>query len=101
MIELLEKTLLAGMGALTLTQQKAEELVSELKTRLDLSEDKGRELLDRLQKSAKDNQKKLEEMAQEEVRKACERIGVVTADELKALQKKVAKLEKELKTLKG
>lgn len=101
MIELLEKTLLAGMGALTLTQQKAEELVSELKTRLDLSEEKGRELLDRLQKAAKDNQKKLEEMAQEEVRQACERIGVVTADELKALEKKVAKLEKEIKALKG
>jgi len=101
MIELLEKTLLAGMGALTLTQQKVEELVGEFKSHLNLSEEKGRELLDKLQKTAKENQKKLEDMAQEEVRKACDRAGVATHDDLKALQKKITKLEKELKALKG
>jgi len=101
MIELFEKTLLAGMGALSLTQQKAEELVDELKSRLDLSEDKGRELLERLQNMAKENQKKLEDLAQEEVRKACDRIGVATDEDLKALTKKIQKLEKELKALKG
>jgi len=101
MIELLEKTLLAGMGALSLTQQKAEELVDEMKSRLDLNEEKGRELLDKLQSMAKDNQKKLEDLAQEEVRKACERIGVATDEDVKALTKKIHKLEKELKALKG
>jgi len=101
MIELFEKTLLAGMGALTLTQQKAEELVDELKSRLDMSEEKGRELLDRLQQTAKESQKKLEDAAQQEVRKACERVGVATSEELKTLQKKVQKLEKELKAIKG
>lgn len=101
MIELFEKTLLAGMGAITLTQQKAEELVGELKSRLDLSEEKGRELLERLQKTAQENQKKLEESAQEEVRKACSRVGVATDEDLKALEKKINKLEKQLKALKG
>ena len=101
MIELFEKTLLAGMGALSLTQQKAEELVDEMKSRLDLSEEKGRELLDKLQSMAKDNQKKLEELAQEEVRKACDRVGVATDEDLKTLTKKINKLEKELKALKG
>lgn len=101
MIELLEKTMLAGMGALSLTQQKAEELVNDLKQRLDLSEEKGRELLDHLQKTAKESQKKLEETAQEEVRKACDRVGVATNEDLKKLQTKINKLEKELKALKG
>jgi len=101
MIELFEKTLLAGMGALTLTQQKAEELIGEMKSRLDMSEEKGRELLDHLQQTAKENQKKLEEAAQEEVRKACERVGMATSEDIKALQKKIHKLEKELKALKG
>ena len=100
MIELFEKTLMAGVGALSLTQQKAEELVNEMKDRLDLSEEKGRELLDRLQKTAQDNQKRLEQMAQDEVRKACARVGVVTDKDIKSLQSKVRKLEKELKELK-
>jgi polyhydroxyalkanoate synthesis regulator phasin len=100
MIELFEKTLMAGVGALSLTQQKTEELVGEMKSRLDLSEEKGRELLDRLQKTAQDNQKKLEKMAQDEVQKACARIGVVTDKDIKSLQSKIRKLEKELKELK-
>ena len=101
MIELFEKTMLAGMGALSLTQQKAEELVEELKSRLDVSEEKGRELIQRLQKTAEENQKRLEDLAQEEVRKACSRIGMVTEKDLKGLKSKISKLEKEIKALKG
>jgi len=101
MIELIEKTMLAGMGALSLTQQKAEELVKEMKERLDLSEEKGREWIDHLQKTAAENQKKLEAVAQEEVRKACDRVGVATDEDLKKLKSKINKLEKEVKALKG
>jgi hypothetical protein len=43
MIEMIEKTLLAGIGALSLTQKKAEELIDELQKQFNLSEDKGRE----------------------------------------------------------
>lgn len=100
MIELIEKTLLAGVGALSLTQKKAEELAEELKEKLNLSEEKGRDLLDKLQGAAKENQEKLMSLAQEEVAAACERIGVVTQEEFAKLQKKVAALEKKLKDLK-
>lgn len=100
MIELFEKTLMAGVGALSLTQQKTEELINEMKERLDLSEEKGRELLDRLQKTAQDNQKKLEKLAQDEVQKAFARVGVVTDKDIKSLQSKIRKLEKEIKELK-
>ena len=77
MIELLEKTLLAGIGALSLTQKKAEELVDELQKQFNLSEDKGRELFAKLQETAKENQSRLEDLAREEVRKASERLGLV------------------------
>jgi len=96
MLELVEKTLLAGIGTLALTQKKAEELIDDLKERLNLSEEEGKKLLEKLQTSVKENQNKLEELAQEEVKKACARIGVVTQDEFEKLQKKVAALEKKL-----
>ncbi len=97
MLEIVEKTLLAGIGALSLTQKKTEDLLDELKERLNLSEEEGKSLLEKLQKTAKDNQKKLEDLAGEEVKKACERIGVVTEEEFTKLQKKVDLLEKQLK----
>jgi polyhydroxyalkanoate synthesis regulator phasin len=99
MIELLEKTLLAGMGALSLSQKKAEELIQELKQRFNVSEEEGKALLARLQEGARENQQKLEELAREEVRLACERMGVVTREDFDKLAKKVAHLEKQLKAL--
>lgn len=99
MLEIVEKTLLAGIGALALSQKKAEELIEDLKERMNLSEEEGKNLLEKLKSAAKENQQKLEDMAQAEVQKACERIGVVTSDDFEKLKKKVAQLEKQLKNL--
>lgn len=97
MLEIIEKTLLAGIGVVSLTQKKAEELIDDLKEKLNLSEDEGKKLLEKLQDAAKENQRKLEEMAREEVKKACERVGVVTEEDFAELKKKVAAMEKQLK----
>ena len=98
MLEIVEKTLLTGIGAMALTQKKAEELIDDLKKRMNLTEDEGKNLLEKLRSAAKDNQKKLEEMAQDEITKACERVGVVTSEDFIKLQHKVEQLEKQLKT---
>ncbi|MCK4503742.1 MAG: phasin family protein [Desulfuromonadales bacterium] len=97
MIEIVEKTLLTGIGAMALTQKKAEELVDDLKKRMNLSEDEGKNLLDKLRNTATENQKKLAELAQDEVKKACDRVGIVTTEEFEKLQAKVKQLEKQLK----
>lgn len=97
MIDFLEKTMLAGFGALSLTQKKSEELLKEIRERIDLSEEEGKQLLARLQESAKENQKKLEDLAREEIQKAASRVGFVTREDHDTLVKKVARLEKQLK----
>lgn len=97
MIEIIEKTLMVGVGALSLSQKKGEELLTELKERLNVSEEEGKSLLNRLQTYAEENQKKLADMAQEEVKKAYERAGLVSKEDFVKLQKKVAQLEKQLK----
>jgi polyhydroxyalkanoate synthesis regulator phasin len=97
MIELLEKSILTAVGAMTLTQQKTEELLGELREKLNVSEDEGKAFLKKIQEAAAQNQEKLQEQAREEVKKACERMGVVTADEFGKLKKKVTQLEKKLK----
>ena len=97
MIELLEKTVLTAVGAMTLTQKKAEELVQELREKLDISEEEGKAFLQKVQEAANKNREKMQEQAREEVKKACERMGVVTTDEFDRLKKKVASLERKLK----
>ena len=99
MIELVEKTLLTAVGAMTLSQQKAEELLSELRKKLDISEEEGKNLLKKIQETAEKNQQELESLAHEEVKKACARLGVVTTDEFDKLKRKVSQLEKKLKEL--
>lgn len=96
MIELIEKAMLAGMGVVSLSQKKAEELVQDLKQRFNVSEEEGKALFEKIQGTAKESQKKLEELALEEVKKACERLGVVPVDEFEKLKKKVHALEKKL-----
>jgi polyhydroxyalkanoate synthesis regulator phasin len=97
MTNLLEKTLLTALGAATLSQKKAEELLQELRQKFNVSEEEGRAFLGKVQDMAKQNQEKLEKLAHEEVNKACERLGVVTHEEFDKLRKKVALLEKKLK----
>ncbi len=98
MFEFAEKTLLAGIGILSLTQKKGEELLEELKERLNLTEEEGKKLMEKIQDATKENQQRLEDLARQEVQKTCERLGVITADEFSALQKKVDHLEKQLKS---
>ncbi len=97
MIDMIEKTVLAGIGALALSQKKAEELVEEMKSKLNISEEEGRSLLENLKAAVEENRQKLEDIAREEVEKNLSRIGVVNKSDFDALKKKVASLEKRLK----
>lgn len=93
MIELLEKTFMTALGAASLSQKKAEELLQELKEKFNVSEEEGKALLNKVTETAKANQEKLESMAQEEVKKACDRLGLVTKEEFAGLEKRLAALE--------
>lgn len=97
MNELIEKTLMAGIGALALSQKKAEELVEELQRRFDLSEEKGQELLSKVKETVSTQQQRLEEVAREELQKSVPRLGLVNRDEFNQLVERIEKLEKRLK----
>ena len=95
MLEIIEKTLLTALGAVSMSQKKAEELGQELKQRLNLSEEEGKALVDKLKKNASEKQNELEEQAKNEVVKACERIGLVSREEFDQLADRVSQLEKQ------
>ncbi len=96
MFELAEKIMLTGMGALCMTQKKAEELANEMKERFNMTEEEGKAFVEKMQQNFEQTQQKLEEMAQQEVRRAAERAGMVTREELEQLQQRIQQLEQTL-----
>jgi polyhydroxyalkanoate synthesis regulator phasin len=96
MLDLIEKVVMTTIGVAAITQKKAEELVTEMKERYKLSEDEGKQMVDRIQTMARENREKVREMAEGEVKKVVERLGLVSADEFELLKKRVQELEARL-----
>jgi len=93
MLELLEKAVMTTIGVAAMTQKKAEELVGEMKERFKLSEDEGKQFVDRIQTIAADSRDKVREMAEAEVKKVVDRLGLVSRDEFDRLAARVKELE--------
>lgn len=96
MLELLEKAVLTTIGVAAITQKKAEELVVEMKDKFKLSEEEGKNLVDRIQTIASESRDKVRGMAEEEVHKVVEHLGMVTREEFVLLKNRVQELEKRL-----
>ena len=96
MLEILEKAVMTTIGVAAITQKKAEELVTEMKDKFKLSEDEGKQLVDRMQAIACESREKVKEMAEEEVQKVIDRLGLISREEFDALKKRVQDLEKQL-----
>ena len=99
MVELFEKMMVSGLGALALSKNKAEELLTELRDKYRLSEDEGKALMEKLQAMAQQGKDNLAEIAENEVKKAIRAAGMVTREEHDLLEKRVADLERRLLAL--
>ena len=93
MFELLEKLALTALGAAALTQKKGEEIVQEMRSRYKMSEEEGRAFLDRIQEIAKTGRERTAEMAESEVKRALDRMGMVSREEFEKLERRVRVLE--------
>jgi polyhydroxyalkanoate synthesis regulator phasin len=93
MFELLEKAALSALGAAALTQKKGEELVQELKARYKMSEEEGKAFLERIQDIARAGSERTAEIAEAEVKRALDRMGMVTREEFERLERRVRVLE--------
>lgn len=96
MLELIEKVVMTTIGVAAITQKKAEELVAEMKDKYKLSEEEGKNLVERIQAMARENREKVRETAEVEVQKVVERLGLVSVDEFELLKQRVQELETRL-----
>ena len=93
MLELFEKAFMTAIGIAAISQQKAEELAAEMRERYKLSESEGKQLVEKLQATARENREKVMEMAGAEVQKTVERMGLVSREEFDKLSLRVQELE--------
>lgn len=93
MLELFEKAALTALGAASLTQKKGEELVQELKTRYKMSEEEGRAFMERIQDIARVGTQRSSEIVEAEVKRAMERMGMVSREDFDRLERRVRALE--------
>ena len=95
MFDLIQKSLLAGIGLALKTKDEVESLAKDLGKKLNLSEKDGKQFIEELQEKYDEAQSKLEQRVEKSVKELLKKADIVTQDELKGLKKEI----RELKTL--
>jgi polyhydroxyalkanoate synthesis regulator phasin len=93
MIDLIKKTMLAGVGLAAMTKDKVEELAEDLTKEGELSEKEAKKLLDDLLKRSKRAKKDLDKKMENVVMKVLKKMDVAT-------KKDIARLDKKIKNIK-
>ena len=96
MIDLMKKTLLAGVGLTLMTKDKVEEIAREIAKSADLSADKGQEFVDEAVARAKKGREDLEAMLRRMIKELTRKGDLPTRDDLAQLAARVEKLEQSL-----
>jgi poly(hydroxyalkanoate) granule-associated protein len=96
MFETLDKVMFAGLGALSMTRQRAEEIFEEcVKRGQAVQQDKSRFVKD-LMDSAEKTRADLEKMISEQVHKAAAKLQVATQQDVQRLEKKLEEILQKL-----
>ncbi|GAM11798.1 poly(hydroxyalcanoate) granule associated protein [Geobacter sp. OR-1] len=93
MFEIFEKAFLSGLGAIAMTQKMGEEFVKDLKEKYKVSEEEGKAFLDKMQTMAKESRQKVSDLAEQEVKKVVDKIGLVSREDYDKLLKRIEELE--------
>ncbi len=98
--EAARKVLMAGIGAVALAQDEAENFVNKLVERGELAEKDARKLLDEVSKKRKETTKKTEGEVEKRLEAILSRMNVPTKSDIQALSEKIAALTEKVEALK-
>lgn len=97
MIELLRKTVYATVGMVLVTRDVAEEMGKKIAQEAKMSESEGKKFIDELMKKTDQARVSLEKMINEKVELALKKINIPSREELKNIECRLSKLEKQEK----
>lgn len=96
MTNLIKKTILTGLGIVSLTKDKAEKLVKDLIKEGELSKSEGAKMTKDLLEKVEKNKENLENKIEKTTAKALAKLNVPTHKEITDLKKKIENLDKKL-----
>ncbi|OGF50236.1 MAG: hypothetical protein A2231_02705 [Candidatus Firestonebacteria bacterium RIFOXYA2_FULL_40_8] len=88
------KAMLAGLGALTLTEQLSKKIMQELVKRGEVSEKDAKSAVNSVVKEAVKTKKRIEVAAEAEVKKLIKKLDLATMSDLRAMESKLKKKRK-------
>jgi poly(hydroxyalkanoate) granule-associated protein len=94
MFESLDKMMLAGLGAISMTRERAEKIFDEYVSKGKIEKENRTGFVKEIMDAADRNRSELEQMISKQVREAVEHLNIPTRDDVKRLEKKIDKLSK-------
>ncbi len=88
--------MLLGLGLISLTKEKAEEIVDDLIKRGEVSREERFKTVDKLLREAEKKEEELTGKINETVQKTITQIGLVSKKDLEAISKRLAEIEKRM-----
>lgn len=96
MDNLIKKTILTGLGVISLTREKAEKLVKDLVKEGEVSKGEGSKLVKDLLEKAETNKKAIEKQVENTVKNVLKKLSIPSRKEVIDLDNKIEKLDKKL-----
>lgn len=92
MFETLDKVMLAGLGAVSMTRERAEKIFDEYVSRGQAEKTARCGFVKDLMDSAEESRKKFEKLVAEQVRQVVGELKIATSEDIKRLEEKLDKL---------
>ncbi len=96
MINLLQRTLTAGVGVLSLTREKLEKAMNELVEKGEVTKEEAREFVKELVEKGEQEREALRNTVRNEVEKIRGSMGLVSRDDLSQLEERLRRIEARL-----
>ncbi|MFP4039524.1 MAG: phasin family protein [Desulfosudaceae bacterium] len=94
MLDLIKKTMFAGIGLALKTKEEVETIAKELVKQAELSENEGKKFVNDFLKRYDESRDKLEEKVEQSVKDVVSRSSLATRDELTEIRDEIKKLKK-------
>ncbi len=100
MFDLIKKSMLAGIGAVVITEEKVQDLAGDFVKKGKMTQQEGKTLANEIQKMVQENKEKLAATIDERVNCLMKDLNLLTKDDLgeleKSMKKDLAKVERRL-----
>ena len=96
MIDILRKTMDAGVGVLSLTKEKLEKVMNELVEKGEVTKDEAKDFVKEMMEKGEQEREALRNTVQKEVERVKGAMGLISRDDLRQLEERLKRIEDKL-----